>query len=165
MNLSRAFLAGVIAGIVMSILMALGRAVGIPLAAEMMLGTMFGLPMGAVGTWVFGFVMHLIVSGLIALLYAVGFERVTHRAGWGVGAAFSLVHILIAGIVMAMMPLIHPMIPTPMGAPGFLMFNMGAAAAILFIVEHVIYGALVGGIYAGEVLPTRGERFRREAVV
>lgn len=165
MNAQRAFLAGILAGLVLSVLMALGRALGIPLAVEMMLGTLVGLPVGVPVTYLIGLIIHLLLSGTIALLYALGFERVTRRAGWGVGAAFSLVHIIVAGIVLALMPAIHPMIPEAMGPPGFLMFNMGAGAVILFLIGHAIFGALVGGLYAGDVLATGEERWSREAAV
>lgn len=150
MNASKAFLAGVIAGIAMSILMALGRAVGIPLNAEVMLGTMVGLAPEAFGTWLTGFAIHLAISGVIGLAYGWGFENVTGRAGVGPGMLFAIVHVAIAGFVMGMMPALHPMIPEPMAAPGLFMVNMGAAAVALFVVEHFVYGAITGGIYAAE---------------
>jgi hypothetical protein len=146
MKSGKAFLAGVIGGLAMTILFAVGRAMGMKANAEMMLGTMFGAEPSA-GTWILGLFVHLMLSGLIALAYAVGFEYVAHRSGWLVGVGFSLVHIAIAGIVMAMIPAIHPMVPEKMPAPGAFMASMGPIYAFAFVLEHLIYGAIVGALY------------------
>ncbi len=94
-----------------------------------------------------GFVMHLIISGLIALVYAAGFEYVTQRAGWAVGIAFSLIHIIIAGMVFGMIPMMHPLMPDQMPAPGVFMSNKGLMGVLAFAMLHMIYGAIVGGLY------------------
>nr|MBA2664226.1 hypothetical protein [Lujinxingiaceae bacterium] len=132
-NVSRAFAAGVLGGLAMTIFMAIVRLTGIPVNVEAMLGSMFGLDPMATGTWLLGLVMHLMLSGLIALAYAWGFERVTHRAGWTTGLVFSVVHIVIAGIAMVMIPLIHALIPEMMPAPGAFMANMGVVGVLLFV--------------------------------
>ena len=152
MKVSKAILAGIVGGIAMTILAWLGRSAGVQLDGEMMLGTMLGSAPGT-GTWLTGFVMHVMLSALIALVYAVGFEYVTHRAGAGLGLAFSLIHIVIAGLFMAMMPALHPMIPEQMPAPGPFLVNMGPAIVSLFIIEHLMYGAIVGGLYGAVVHP------------
>ena len=159
MNWGKAFIAGVIGGAVMSILLALARAMGMPANLEVMQGTMLGLEPGATA-WIVGFIMHLMISGLIALVYAAGFEYVTHRAGWLVGVAFSIVHVLIGGIVMGMVPAMHPLIPEQMPAPGYFMAGMGMMGVIGFIMEHMIYGAIVGAMYS----PVQHEPARYEAV-
>ena len=130
-----------------------------PARLEMMMGTMFMKP----GTTAFivGLMMHLVISGLIALLYALGFEKVTHRAGTGVGAGFSVIHILIGGMFMGMMPMMHPRIP-PMNAPGWFMADLGMMGVVAFIVLHAIYGAIVGGMY-GPILHPRAETAARPA--
>lgn len=159
MKSGKAFLAGVIGGLVMTIVFAVARAMGMKANAEMMLGTMFGAVPSS-GTWILGLFVHLTLSGLIALAYAVGFEYVAHRSGWLVGVGFSLAHILIAGIVMAMIPAIHPMIPEKMPAPGAFMAAMGPIYAFAFLLEHLIYGAVVGALY-GPVLNPRDIAARR----
>ncbi|MCA1604127.1 MAG: hypothetical protein LC775_01255, partial [Acidobacteria bacterium] len=83
-----------------------------------------------------------------ALIYALGFEYVTHRAGVLIGLGFAVIHIIIGGIVMGMMPMMHPMIPEQMPPPGAFMSGMGAMGAGLFVLEHLIYGAIVGAMYA-----------------
>ncbi len=147
MNFGRAFLAGVVGGLVMTIIMAFVRATMMPEAnPEMMLGTMTGSAPG-MATWIMGLIIHLVVSGMIALVYAVGFEYVTHRAGVLIGLGFAIIHIIIGGIVMGLMPMMHPMIPEQMPPPGVFMSGMGAMGAGLFVLEHFIYGAIVGAMY------------------
>lgn len=128
----------------MSVFLAMARAMGMPAKLEMMMGTMFLEP-GTVA-FVVGLMMHLMISGLIALIYAWGFENVTHRAGWLVGVGFSIIHIIIGGIFMGMMPMMHPRMP-PMDAPGAFMSGLGMMGVIAFVMLHMIYGAIVGAMY------------------
>jgi hypothetical protein len=153
MKVFKALFAGVVAGLAMTGLGWLARAVGLELNAEMMLGTMLGYAPGE-NTWLIGLGLHLAISAVIALLYAAAFEVVAHRAGAAAGFSFSIVHVLIAGLFMALMPALHPMIPEQMPAPGAFLVNMGAPNVMLFIVEHLMYGTLVGALY-GTVLHPR----------
>ncbi len=146
MKTGRAILAGATGGLVMTVLAWIARQASLDLNAEMMLGTMVVSPPGGTA-WLVGFAMHMMLSVLIALIYAWGFEHVTHRAGVGIGLAFALVHIVIGGVVMAMIPAVHPMIPEQMPAPGAFLMNMGAAFTAFFVIEHLLYGAVVGGMY------------------
>ncbi|MGE0129052.1 MAG: DUF6789 family protein [Blastocatellales bacterium] len=153
MNYGRAFGAGALGGLVMTILMALGRMMGMTeMNLEMALGSMMTQNISS-ATWVMGFIMHLVISGLIALIYAAGFEYVTHRSNWLLGAGFGAIHTIIAGIVMGMMGGIHPLMappPAPEGylmAPGFFASNFGPMTVMAFIVLHLIYGAIVGAMY------------------
>lgn len=146
MKVGKAIIAGLVGGVAMTVLGWIVRRLGLEMNAEMMLGTMLG-GMPGLTTWLIGFMMHLMISALIALAYAWGFERVTHRAGVVVGLGFAVVHVAIAGMVMALIPAMHPMIPEEMPAPGAFMANMGGTFVALFVVEHLIYGAIVGALY------------------
>lgn len=145
MNTGKAFIAGVAGGAAMSVLTALGRMMGMHANIEMMLGTMVADP--GTTAWAIGLVMHLMFSGLIALIYAWGFEHVTHKAGWAVGAGFGVIHVVIAGVVMGMIPLMHPRMPNPVMPPGFFMLNMGIIGPIALLMLHLVYGAIVGAMY------------------
>lgn len=145
MNLGRAFVAGVAGGIVMSLGLAMGRAMGMPAQLEMMLGTMIAPP--GTGAFVTGLVMHLIISGLIALIYAWGFHTITHRSSAAIGAGFGLIHAVIGGLFMGLMPMMHPMIPEMMPPPGMFMANLGVMGIVAEFVLHVLYGATVGALY------------------
>jgi hypothetical protein len=127
MKAGRAVAAGVVGGVAMTTLGWLVRRLGLEMNAEMMLGTVVSSP--GLTAWLIGFGMHLMISALIALAYAWGFEHVTHRAGAAVGLGFAVIHVVIAGMVMAMIPAMHPIIPEQMPAPGPFMANMGAARA------------------------------------
>ena len=147
MNGGRAFWAGIVGGVVMTILMWMARTfMGMPMNLEMMEGTMLVRPPRPVA-WAVGLVMHLMISGLIGLLYAWAFEHVTHRAGAGVGALFGLVHAVLAGLAMGMVPAIHPLIPGEMPAPGAFLSNIPMGPVAVFAL-HVIFGSVVGAIYA-----------------
>ncbi|MGH7639216.1 MAG: hypothetical protein ACREOK_16315 [Gemmatimonadaceae bacterium] len=145
MKVGKAVLAGVIGAIAMTILGWLVRQMGIDMNAEMMLGTMLARPES--GAWIIGFAMHLMIGVFFALIYAWGFERLTHRAGVVVGLGFAVVHIIFAGVMMAVIPAVHPMIPEMMMPPGAFMSGMGAMGVTLFVLEHLMYGAIVGGMY------------------
>ncbi len=157
MKWGRAFWAGVLGGAVMTIVLAIARTMGMQVNMSMMLGTMIGV-MPSVGAWVLGFVIHLVISGLIAWLYGWGFEQIAHRANAGIGALFSLVHTVLAGLFLGIMPAIHPLMPDVIGAPGVFLSNLGTAGIVAFVLLHVIYGVIVGGAY-GVVLhrPARRE--------
>jgi hypothetical protein len=147
MKTGKAFFAGMIGAVVMSAILWIARNVmGIPAHMEMMLGTMV-VPNAALAAWLVGFGIHVLIGGVLALVYAWAFEHVTHRSGWLVGAGFGVVHATISGLGMAMVPAIHPMIPEQMPAPGAFMGNLGVIGIVAEYALHVIYGAIVGALY------------------
>ncbi|MGI9091136.1 MAG: hypothetical protein ACR2GG_08545 [Gemmatimonadaceae bacterium] len=146
MKAGKAFWAGVSGGIAMVILMWMARTfMGMHMNLSMMEGTLF-LPMG-MPAWIIGFIMHLIISGLIGLVYAWGFETVTHRSGAAVGAGFAIIHAIIAGLMFGIVPAIHPRIPEMMPAPGIFLSNMGMMGVLAFFLLHLVYGSIVGALY------------------
>lgn len=152
MKAGRAFLAGVVGGIVMSLLMWIARTMmGMPINLEMMMGTMVTDP--GTTAWVIGLVIHLMLSGAIALVYAWGFENVTHRSGWLTGVGFSVIHIVVAGLFMGMIPMMHPRMPDPISPPGAFLSNMGMMGIVAEVVLHMIYGAIVGAMYGPVIHP------------
>lgn len=162
MKTGTAFVAGVVGGAVMSALMWMARTMmGMPANLEMMLGTMV-MDQGTTA-WIIGFVMHLMISGAIALVYAWGFEHVTHRAGWLVGAGFGIAHAVIAGLVMGMMPMMHPRMPDPVMAPGAYMSALGTMGVVAEFMLHMVYGAVVGAMY-GAVVHARMAATRDDTV-
>ncbi len=149
MKTGRAFGAGVVGAIVMSIIMAMARAMGMQAQLEMLLGTMI-MPPGQGAFWL-GMMMHLMMGGIFGLVYAWGFTAI-HRTGWTTGLAFGAVHSIAAGVFMGIIPMMHPRIP-PMQAPGFFMANLGMMGVVAEVMLHLIYGAVVGAIYAGASTP------------
>ncbi len=167
MRAGLAFFAGVLGGAVMIALLITARIVGLTdLNIAVTLGSMITREVTAT-TWTLGFFMHLVISGLIALLYAAAFEAI-RRSTWWLGVGGGIVHTAIAGLVMLLFPAIHPIIPDVIAAPGAFAANYGAATVATFIVLHLIYGALVGGLYETvhkPAPPARREAERREHVV
>jgi hypothetical protein len=162
MRAGLAFFAGILGGAVMTALLIVVRIAGLTeLNIAMTLGSMITREVTA-GTWALGFVMHLVLSGLIALLYAAAFEAL-RRSTWWLGLIGGLIHAVIAGFVMLLMPGIHPIIPDVIATPGAFAVNYGATAAAIFVLLHAIFGLIVGGVY--ETVHTPLPPARRERIV
>ena len=102
-----------------------------------------------------GYVLHFLVGLAFALIYYAIFSAIG-RSGWGLGAAFGLLHGLFSGtaLVGILLPLVHPRMGTPFTAaprvallepPGFMMLNYGAQTPLVSLLAHIAYGTLVGG--------------------
>jgi hypothetical protein len=141
MRVGRAFVGGISGGAVMTLFMALGRASGVPFALEMLLGTLCGgQPTRA--AWACGFVAHLVISGLIGILYAAAFEHIAHRASWRLGVVLSIAHSVIAWVGVALISEVKPLGPDIVR-----LFTPGESAFLAFAVVHAVFGAIVGAIY------------------
>src|ERR1041384_3196929 len=113
MDFRRAFSCGVIGGLVTSLGMVVGRSIGITeLNVELLLGSMLtsnlSILSGAIGV-----LLYLLITGLIACLYALGFVYVTQRASWAIGLLFSLVHLGMTGLFMDALGDLHPLLIRP----------------------------------------------------
>ena len=145
-NYALAFGAGVAAGAAFTVLEWLARVAQLTsVNMSMVLGAMFTQDIST-GTWILGFLVHLVVSGLIAIVYALVFKA-WGPANWWHGVVVAIPHTLLAGLFTVMMPVIHPAMPEMLPAPGFLAINFGVGTMILVILLHLVYGAIVGAIY------------------
>ena len=152
--LSRAFVAGFVASVLMLV------AFGVAYAAALLLSR---LPMGVVGDWFAGLTSNALINvarpnlyaatavfligGLVwAMLYGLVFEPRLRGPGWQRGMIFSLLPWLFSLLVF--MPLV-----------GGGIFGVGLGAGPLPIIGnlilHLIYGAMLGVIYgpAGDTIP------------
>jgi uncharacterized membrane protein YagU involved in acid resistance len=103
-----------------------------------------------------GFGVHLVNGWIFSLIYIAIFHawgRATWWAGAALGAGQAL-FVLTAG--MSMLPGLHPRMaserkgPTTtrqLEPPGFLALNYGYQTPLSVLVAHVIYGAILGGLY------------------
>lgn len=102
-----------------------------------------------------GYALHFVFGLLFALAYYAIF-MVIDRSGFLLGAGFGLVHALFAGtaLVNILLPAVHPRMGSGFEAagsapllepPGFLLLNYGRQTALVTVVAHVAYGAIVGG--------------------
>jgi hypothetical protein len=150
MNYGKAFKAGMLGALAMTVLMVIARALGVTtLNLEMALGSLLTGQIGA-GSWMLGLIMHLIVGGLLAQVYAFGFDFVAERSSGWIGAGFSLIHTSFAGVVLFLLGSIHPLMRNNgvLPAPGPFAINYGALTAVAFVALHLVYGAWVGTLYS-----------------
>lgn len=73
---------------------------------------------------------------------------------------------MVAGLFMAMVPAMHPLVPEQMPAPGPFMANLGAMGIIAEFVLHAVYGGIVGGVYGpvrSAAVAAEQDRIRRAA--
>lgn len=131
----------------MTVLMLLARAAGLTeMNGEMMLGSMVTSSMNQ-ATWFLGFAIHMAISVLIALAYAGGME-LFGRSGWDIGLGLAVVHTVLAGFFLLTIPAFHPLVQSgDMMEPGAFAANLGAIGVVVFILEHLMYGAIVGQTY------------------
>jgi hypothetical protein len=106
-----------------------------------------------------GYAIHFVNGLLFALVYGAVFVAVG-TAGWLFGLALGAVHAALAGGVLidAVLPAVHPRMGTPwtdatetplLELPGFMLFTYGRNTAVVTLVLHLAYGAIVGGFAAG----------------
>ncbi|HET7618680.1 MAG TPA: hypothetical protein VFK20_09225 [Vicinamibacterales bacterium] len=134
MNPGRAFGAGVIGALAMSLIMIWLRAVGVEINLEPRLAALIGLRV-----WLVGFILYLIIGGVLGLAYAIGFEFLLNQAGVGAGLLFGACHAIFAGFVWA-----------ALGGPGPFWFSFGSAGIGVLFGLHMLFGAIVGGLYRTE---------------
>lgn len=140
-------LSGFVAGLAMTIVMALARGIGLTsLNLERGFGSLLLAQWGA-GAWILGLIIHLAFSAIFALVYSVGFKRVG-GAGWQIGAAFGVVHWVIIGFLAGLAPWVHPLMPNVMAPPGFFAVNSGVFGFFFLLLLHVMFGSIVGSAYA-----------------
>ncbi|WP_051478728.1 hypothetical protein [Arthrobacter sp. H5] len=113
-----------------------------------------------------GLFVHLVMMSALVFgsLYALVLTVLNVSPGnaWWAGAIVGLVHGLIAGLVMPMMPLVHPRMSrsgraenTPadpdsveLQAPGLFAKNYGGATPAGLVMAHIIFGLVTALVYA-----------------
>jgi hypothetical protein len=146
---SLALWAGVVGGVAMTVMMTLARMMGmVDVNMAMYQGCMITKKDHGAGTWIAGFLMHLMISALIALAYAWAFEAIWGEAGWLYGMINAVVHWLIGGMVLPMFDSMNPCVGDGR-MKGFGAYGKahGAMMVVGFFMGHLLYGAIVGWIY------------------
>lgn len=106
-----------------------------------------------------GYALHFFNGLLFALGYWLVFSAVD-QAGWLFSAVLGVVHAAFAGgaLVNVLLPAVHPRMgsiwsdasETPLlEPPGFMLSNYGRHTALVTLLGHVAYGAIVGAFAAG----------------
>lgn len=146
MNVGKAFFAGIVGGAAMTLILTAARAAGASADVAQLLGTLPGNAPTSM-TWLVGFFVTIMLSGLIGIAYGAVFETVTQSAGVAAGLKVSLVHLALAGIFVGLVGLMHPLVPELVAAPGFFMSKYGGLGILAFVAAHLAFGAIVGGLY------------------
>ncbi len=147
MNIPRAFAAGVLGAGAMTVIMLFARLWGLTaLNLELLLGSIVTRQLDP-ATWLIGLGIHFMTGGLAGMLYALGFEKWTLYADSWIGLVFGSIHGFAGGFLIALMPVVHPLMPDILIAPGPFGINFGLLTAATFMGLHLLYGAMVGGFY------------------
>ena len=100
-----------------------------------------------------GILLHFINGQVFALVYASAFALIG-RSGWLLGAAFGLVHGLLAlTLIIPALPAIHPRMASErtglkfavLEPPALFAQNYGRRTVAVTMVAHAVYGAVLGG--------------------
>ncbi len=145
---------GFVATVILTTIMAASQHWGMSrMDLPFMLGTLFAHDPDRAR--VLGFLMHLAVGQVFALLYATAFFLIG-RATWWLGAVFGLIHGLAALlVVIPLLPGIHPRMASERAGPeldavleppGPMGLNYGRETVLFTLVAHVTYGALLGAL-------------------
>lgn len=117
------------------------------------LGTMIA---GDVHAWIWwppGIVLHLSVGAIWAIFYAYFFWSTFDWRPVAQGLFFSLGPAVLAGLIMVpQMSFMHPlMLDGKLPAAGMFALNLGWRGPAGIVVGHLIYGAVMGGLYVKPV--------------
>ena len=145
MNVLSAVIAGIVGTIAISIVMGLAPMMGMPkMDIVDMLSTMFGKP-----NRILGWMMHLMMGVVFALIYAFLWSIGFGSSNWLFGLIFGAVHWLVVGVIMAMIPIMHVGIKNgEVEAPGMWMTNQGGILAFVGgLMGHMVFGLVVTLVY------------------
>lgn len=137
-NWGKAILAGLIGTAVMTLVgVWVAPMMGIP---PMNPAEMLAMPMG--GSVVLGWMGHFMIGSVLAIIYALIAPRL-RGPSWARGALYGVAPWLMAQLIVIPM----------MGMP---VFSGSVAMAMGSLIGHLVYGAIVGGMYGtGSVQTTR----------
>jgi len=147
MNILNAVIAGIVGTVVFTAVLMMAPKMRMPkMDIVDLLGSMFN----AKSNPVLGWMMHLMMGVVFALIYAFLWSLGFGTATWVYGLIFGAIHWLLVGMVMGMIPMMHVGIKTgAVKAPGLWMTNNGGMMAFMGgLVGHAIFGAVVALVYA-----------------
>jgi len=147
MNAISAIISGIAATLVMTMMMALAPKMGFPkMDIVGLLSTMFSKK----SNLLLGWMMHLMMGVIFALVYAFLWSQGIGSATWVNGLLFGAVHWLVVGVIMLMIPMLHAGIRSgEVKAPGMYMSANGGGmmAFIGGLMGHMVFGLVVALLY------------------
>jgi len=147
MNILSAVIAGIVASLVFSIVLAMAPCMGMPkMDIVDLLGSMFS----GKSSPVLGWMMHLMMGIVFAVIYAFLWSSGIGAATWLNGVIFGAVQWLVVGMAMGMIPMMHVGIKSgAVQAPGLWMTNNGGLMAFMGgLVGHMIFGIVIALVYS-----------------
>ncbi len=147
MNIIGAIVAGLVGTVAMSMVIAMAPSMGMPkMDIVGMLGSMFSKE----GNTALGWVLHLMMGIVFAIIYAAVWAAGIGSATWVGGLIFGAVHWLIVGLMMGGVPMMHVGIRAgTVKAPGLYMMRDGGMLAFAGgLIGHVVYGLVVALVYS-----------------
>lgn len=145
MNILAVVISGIVGTIAISMVMALAPNMGLPkMDIVGMLSTMFGKPNRTLG-WI----MHMMMGVVFALVYAFLWSLGIGSASWLFGLMFGIGHWLVIGVMFALIPMMHAGIKSgEVEKPGLWMTNQGGVMAFVGgLMGHMVFGVVVTLIY------------------
>ena len=148
LRVSKAIVAGLAGALTTAWVLTGLRAFGVTsMNLELMLGSMMTARIDRI-SWILGLAMHLGAGMVLGILYALVMELLG-RSGWLVGYLISCVHAIISGLLMPFTWGFHPLVRSGrMASPGAFASSLGLGAVILYVMQHLVFGLVVGSMYA-----------------
>ena len=146
MNILNAVISGILGTFAISAVMAVAPMMGMPkMNIVDMLSTMFGKP-----NRVLGWMMHLMMGAVFALIYAFLWSQGIGSPAWLSGLIFGAAHWLVVGLMMGVIPIMHAGIKnSDVEAPGLWMTNQGGMLSFVGgLMGHMVFGLVVALVYA-----------------
>ena len=146
MNIFGALVAGIVGTAVFSMVLMMAPRMGMPkMDIVGMLSTMFGKE-----NRLLGWMMHLMMGVIFALIYAFLWSKGILAPTWLGGLIFGAAHWVIVGMIMGMIPMMHVAIRRgDVKAPGLWMTNNGGMLAFAGgLMGHLVFGVVTALVYS-----------------
>jgi hypothetical protein len=138
-------LAGVGGGVAMELSAVLLNLVGFKCASMVSYeGCMITGKTSGITSYLAGLTMHLILSVLIAFVYAWAFQMIWGAAYWLYGSILAVPHWIIGGLVVPLMDKFSSCVKNGTVEPLKLFASGNLTFFITFLIGHLVYGAVVG---------------------
>ena len=117
------------------------------------LGTMIAGEVSALVWWPIGVTLHVTVGAIWAIFYAYFFWSTYDWRPFAQGLLFSLGPAMLAGFIMVpQIDFMHPLIlDGKLPSTGVFALNFGLGGPAGIVIGHLIYGAVMGGLYVRPV--------------
>jgi len=141
-----AVIAGLAGTVVITIMMSLAPQMGMPeMDMPGMLGSMFGAP----GSKAMGLVIHFMMGVIFTFIYGLFWANGIGAPAILSGILFGVIHWLVVGLMMGMMPMMHAGIQSgDVPEPGVLMFKNGGLMGFMGgLMGHILFAIIVVLVY------------------